>query len=205
MLLQKCIRHYKITIWWYFLCVFVYVIELVYWFLVWMLWAYWFHRLAHIPSTRNPLWQIHLAHHKEKYGLEEPISWWPHWTAFLLWFGNLRASLDVWLTLTLPVVLLSFIVPQYGLPLLAFNYVYEVFLSEKTWDHNPQVKGWITRYLACGVYHLSHHRRTEVNLAFYVTIWDYVFGTVKRSEVAERDHVDSKAYCMSTQNRMLFN
>ena len=156
-----------------------YIIELIFYYFMWLLWAYWIHRLSHIKSKKNPLYKIHLEHHKIKYGhsIEVKLNF-SNWRYLFLWFGNLKSSLDVWITLTFPVLALSIIEPKFGIPLLIYNYIYEVFFSEEILDHNPNISGYITNFFACGQYHLEHHRYPNSNYSLYITLWDYVFSTV---------------------------
>jgi sterol desaturase/sphingolipid hydroxylase (fatty acid hydroxylase superfamily) len=95
------------------------------------------------------------------------------------YFGDIRVTVDVLLTITFPLILLTFLFPSQGLVLLAFHYLHEVFLSERLLDHNPKIKGNITHYFAWGSYHLEHHRNPKSNYSAFVTIWDKVFKTQK--------------------------
>ncbi|MGQ4665510.1 sterol desaturase family protein [Metabacillus halosaccharovorans] len=150
------------------------LVKLVIYFLIWSLYSYVIHRIAHIPSKKNPLLKIHLVHHRVKYD----DSFLPEWPNFFFWFGSWRASLDVWITLTLPVVIIAIIDPVPGVILLVFHYFYEVFLAGNVVDHNPNIKGKITRYFAIGQYHVRHHEVYRANYGFFITLWDRLFGTV---------------------------
>lgn len=101
----------------------------------------------------------------------------PPWHDYFFWFGNFRSSMDVYITFTLPLLALLAFSPKYGTPLLAFHYIYEVFLSRNVLDHNPKIKGKITNYIPIGTYHLLHHRNVKCNYSFFITIWDRIFGT----------------------------
>lgn len=146
-------------------------------FLVWTMAMYWLHRLSHAWHKRNPLWWVHTAHHRIPYLSRPPATRWPHWSQFLWWLGNWRASLDVVLVMTLPLVLIALVVPQWGVPLLVFHYLYEIFLSEHVLDHNPRVTGTLTRFFAWGDFHLHHHAHPRQNFGLLVTWWDRLFGT----------------------------
>ena len=118
-------------------------------FLIWSLYAYGMHVLAHYNPRRNPLFKIHKAHHLIKYHqLNKPSL--PTWQNYLLWFGGLRESLDVWLTLILPALILALLLPSTGGVLLLLVYLYEVFLSETVLDHNPKIGGILQPYLLGG-------------------------------------------------------
>lgn len=151
--------------------------SLIFYFMLWTLCSYWIHRIAHIPHKKNILFKVHQAHHMVQYG----ESYMPSWGSFFFWFGSWKASLDVWISLTLPVVIIAIIDPVPGITLLIFHYVYEVFFSSNVLDHNPKIKGMVTRIFAIGQYHLQHHRVQRWNYSFFITLWDHVFRTVKKS------------------------
>jgi sterol desaturase/sphingolipid hydroxylase (fatty acid hydroxylase superfamily) len=159
-------------------------------FLLWSFCAYSLHRLAHLKSTYNPLFRIHLAHHLTEYGKEDTYAFqWPAWPSYLLWFDDLNSSLDVWITLVLPAAVVSLIIPQTHFSVLGFVYLYEVFLSEHNLDHNPQICGAVTSVLAIGNYHLTHHHYPRYNYGLYLTLWDYVFVTVRPVETGDMSHL----------------
>jgi len=145
-------------------------------FLIWTFAIYWLHRLAHVRAKWNPLYPIHQAHHRQKYdGTETDIK--PG--HFIFMFGDIKVTWDVLLTQTLPLLIITCFLPQQGLVLLAFHYIYEVFLSEGILDHNPRLVGNITRYFAWGRFHLTHHHQPVKNYSLMITLWDYIFGTAK--------------------------
>jgi len=148
--------------------------KLIVYFLIWSLYSYIIHRIAHIPNKKNPLLKIHVVHHRVEY--DDSIL--PSWPNFFFWFGSWRASLDVWITLTLPVVVIAIIDPIPGLILLAFHYFYEIFFASNVIDHNPNIKGKITKFFAIGQYHVKHHEVYRSNYGFFITLWDHLFGTV---------------------------
>lgn len=153
---------------------FSYVLRLAGVFLLWTLWSYGVHVLAHRPGRlAKPLRMIHRAHHAYEYD-ESRL---PPLSDYFFWFGSWRASLDVYITFTIPLLVVTVIDPAIGLPLLAFHYVYEVFLSRNVLDHNPNLRGVVTRFVPVGRYHLLHHSRVTCNYSFYITLWDVVFRT----------------------------
>lgn len=152
----------------------IWIATLFYVFLLWTLAIYWLHRLAHWRHRYNPLHYLHLSHHEINYFKTEK----KFKIAYLLWiFGDWRATLDILLNMTLPLVILTYFYPSQGLFLLVFHYLYEAFLSEGVLDHNPNIRGTITNYFAWGVYHLQHHNSPKYNFSLIVTVWDRVFGT----------------------------
>ena len=154
-----------------------YLLGILLTFLVWTLCLYVMHRLSHIPHKYNPLWQLHRAHHRIPYLSTPSGSVWPQFGQFFLWLGNWRASLDVIVSMTLPAIALAIAVPKYGVPVLVLHYFYEIFLSEYALDHNPRIQGAVTRYWACGDYHLHHHAHPARNFGLMLTLWDRVFGS----------------------------
>lgn len=163
--------------------------DFIFCFLLWTLISYALHRLAHTKSRYNPLFKIHLAHHKAEYGKEENYKFkWPGWRSFVLWFDDLKSSLDVWITLILPAVLVSLLFPTTHFAVLIFVYFYEVFLSEHNLDHNPEITGFVTRVLAIGQYHLTHHHYPKYNYGLYLTIWDIVFVTTRQKDVTYNNY-----------------
>ncbi|MBD1372684.1 sterol desaturase family protein [Hazenella sp. IB182357] len=153
-----------------------FTLKLILYYLLCTLYSYLIHRLAHIPNKKNILFRIHADHHKNKYDDSKPSF--PDLSHYFFWFGSWYASLDVWITLTLPILVITLFDPIPGIVLLILHYVYEVFLAATVLDHNPRIKGVITKYLAIGEFHLKHHYFIKGNYGFYITLWDYVFGTV---------------------------
>lgn len=146
-------------------------------FLGWTLVMYWLHRLSHVHHRYNLLWRLHTAHHRIPYLSRPPQSRWPTWPQYFGWLGTWRATLDVLVVMTLPLLLLAIWLPHYGVPLLVFHYLYEVFLSEYMLDHNPRVTGTPTRWFAWGDFHLHHHSHPRRNYGLLITLWDRVFRT----------------------------
>ncbi|MEM9482197.1 MAG: sterol desaturase family protein [Cyanobacteria bacterium P01_F01_bin.116] len=139
----------------------------------WTLYSYTIHVIAHKNFKYNFLRKIHLPHHAYKYKALK----WPPLHDYVFWFGSWKGTLDVWVTFTLPLIILFFFEPQVALVLLVFHYIYEVFLSRDILDHNPHLKGVITRFIPIGEYHLKHHKNYRCNYAFFITLWDYIFKT----------------------------
>jgi sterol desaturase/sphingolipid hydroxylase (fatty acid hydroxylase superfamily) len=145
-------------------------------FLVWTLWSYAVHVAAHSRlAAFRPLRRVHRAHHAVRYGPNR----WPTWPTYLLWFGSWRATLDVLITFTAPLIGLSLVAPRIGVPLLVFHYIYEVFLAGSVLDHNPVITGPITQVVAIGAFHMRHHASPSCNFGFYVTAWDRLFRTAR--------------------------
>jgi len=143
-------------------------------FLLWTLVIYFIHRLAHIRHRFNFLYHIHRHHHRVNYLRENRGFKWHH---FIFFFGSFYESLDVWLMMTLPALGLFIWLPAYGICILVFHYLYEVFLSESQLDHNAAITGEVTRYFSWGSYHLGHHRNIRYNFSLMITLWDTIFKT----------------------------
>jgi len=148
-------------------------LKLAIYFLLWTLYSYTMHVIAHIRHKRNFLNKLHLAHHRYDYG----DSKWPPWHDYFFWFGGWKETLDVWITFTLPIIVLIVFDPVYGVCLFAFHYVYEIFLSRNVLDHNPNLSGKYTKVIPVGQFHLKHHKFYKCNYSFFISIWDYLFGT----------------------------
>lgn len=147
--------------------------------LLWTLVMYWIHRLAHIHHPKNPFWQLHRAHHAVAYLSAPSKSTWPRLGQLVFWLGSWRATLDVIVTMTIPAILIAILIPRYGIFLLAFHYIYELFFSEYALDHNPKIKGFITHIFAWGDFHLLHHMTPRKNYSLIITLWDRVFQTAE--------------------------
>lgn len=146
-------------------------------FLLWTLAIYWLHRLSHMRARWNPLWRIHRAHHRHPYLRRYEPAGWPRAGQWFLWLGDWESSLDVIVQMTIPLLVIAWIWPDVGVPLLVFHYLYELFLSESQLDHNPKITGRATRYFAWGDFHLHHHINPKHNYGLMITLWDRVFGS----------------------------
>jgi sterol desaturase/sphingolipid hydroxylase (fatty acid hydroxylase superfamily) len=160
-------------------------LKLIGYFMLWGLWSYGMHVAAHSKMKRrfNLMRYLHMKHHAYEYG----DSQWPPWHDYFFWFGDWRSSLDVYITFTIPLIALALYDPVPGCILLGFHYVYEVFLSRNVLDHNPDITGAITKLVPIGTYHMHHHRDVHCNFAFYLTIWDHLFGTTEARVQRRRD------------------
>ena len=150
------------------------LLQLLLGLVAWLGMAYGIHRLAHWPGAWNRLHRWHRAHHAPAY-LE--VSRRFRWHHALLCFGSVPETLDIWLTLTLPLLLVALLLPQQGAVLLLFHYVYEILFSDQRLDHNPHIRGPLTRVFAWGQYHLRHHADPRRNFGLILTVWDHVFAT----------------------------
>lgn len=140
---------------------------------------YLLHRLAHLRNRFNPLYKIHIHHHKVNYLSDSNRKF--KWYYLLFYFGGVYETIDVLILLTLPAVSIYLVYPGVGIYLLFLHYIYEVFFSEGLLDHNPAIKGRVTNVFAWGEYHLAHHKTWKYNYSLIITLWDYVFGTKKRA------------------------
>ena len=152
-------------------------LKLIGYFLLWGSWSYGMHVFAHSRVKRrfNFMKVLHIKHHAYAYG----ESKWPPWHDYFFWFGDWRSSMDVYLTFTLPLVVLAVLDPLPGCILLGFHYLYEVFLSRNVVDHNPNLTGAVTKVFPVGAYHIRHHRDVHCNYSFFLTLWDHLFGTTE--------------------------
>lgn len=136
---------------------------------------YWMHRLAHSKKIKF-LYDVHRAHHAINY-FKKPEKF--DFRGFLFYFGSWKASLDVIITMTLPLIFIVMIVGGNSWYLLIFHYFYEAIFSEYILDHNRNLKGFITKIFAWGDFHLTHHRSSKHNYSLLVCLWDYIFKTAK--------------------------
>jgi sterol desaturase/sphingolipid hydroxylase (fatty acid hydroxylase superfamily) len=156
------------------MAVILWVAKLLFLFLAWTGASYGIHRLAHIGHRWNLLFRIHMVHHSPDYLRRDGRF---RWRYLLMCFDSIPESLDVFITLTLPLLVLAWIFPSQGVALLIFHYLYEITLSDELFDHNPSIAGSVTRWLACGQYHLEHHRRPSRHFGLIITFWDRVFAS----------------------------
>jgi len=142
--------------------------------LVWLGMAYGIHRLAHCSASWNLLHRLHAVHHQPSYLCRSRKLRWHH---FLFCFGSVSETLDIWFTLTLPLLMISLMLPSQGAVLLVFHYLYEIFCSDSQLDHNPSLSGPLTRVFAWGEYHLRHHSNPSRNFGLILTFWDHLFAS----------------------------
>ena len=147
-------------------------------FFLWTFMSYWLHRFAHINHSCNPLYKIHKFHHQKKY--DENDLWKFYWPSIWFWFGNIKQTLEIWIVFTIPAILIAIIIGGGAFYLLPLHYIYEVLFADRLVEHNPRIKGKITKIFAIGSYHLIHHDKFKYNYGFYITLWDHIFGTVKK-------------------------
>lgn len=164
------------------MAVMMWTFKLVGVFLLWTFIIYWMHRLAHVRAPFNPLYRIHQGHHQQKYdgtrqGFKIEYLWWN--------FGELRLAVDIIITQTIPLLILTWFFPSQGLVLLVFHYLYEVFLSEDYLDHNIHIQGDVTRFFAWGRFHMTHHHKPKYNYCLMVTLWDFLFRTAEWKPLRE--------------------
>ncbi len=149
--------------------------KIIFAFLLWTFWMYWIHRFVHSGKIRF-LKKNHAAHHAINYFKEnqkfDPLT-------LCFWFGNWRASLDVLVSMTLPLLIIVLLIGGNSWYLLLFHYFYEALLSEYILDHNKHIKGRLTKVFAWGEFHLKHHQNVKCNYGLLVCVWDYIFKTVK--------------------------
>jgi hypothetical protein len=122
--------------------------------LLWPGMAYGIHRLAHWCTPWNLPHHLHAAHRQSGCLRRARRLRWHH---FLLCFSSVSETLDVWFTLTLPLLAISLVLTVQGAILLVFQYLYEIFCIDSQLDHNPSHSGPLTRVFAWGEYHLHHH------------------------------------------------
>jgi hypothetical protein len=89
--------------------------------LLWLGLAYGIHRLAHWSVPWNALHRWHAHHHSPQYFRRPQRFRWHH---LLLCFASPQETFDIWVTLTLPALLVCLIWPAQGALLLAFHYAY---------------------------------------------------------------------------------
>jgi len=145
-------------------------------FMVWLGMAYGIHRLAHWSTPWNLLHRLHAVHHQPGYLRQTRRLRWHH---FLLCFGSVSETLDIWFTLTLPLLLISLVLPVQGAMLLVFHYLYEIFCSDSQLDHNPSLSCPLTRVFAWGDYHLRHHSNPTGNFGLILTFGDHLFASAR--------------------------
>lgn len=152
----------------------LWITKLLLLFLAWTAASYGIHRLAHVKGRWNWLFRIHMLHHSPDYFRRDGRF---RWRYLLMCFDSIPETLDVFITLTLPLLVLASVYFGQGVVLLIFHYLYEIIFSDERFDHNPAIDGAVTRWLACGQYHLEHHRNPGCHFGLIITIWDRVFAS----------------------------
>lgn len=159
------------------------LVELLSGIFAWTLISYAMHWFAHQPSAPRWIQRGHWEHHR-LYTQNRPTRF--DWRELFLFFDNWQHTLDTWLTLTLPAIVVSFSIGgTAGWLLFGLHYVHEVFFGGDRLDHNANITGTVTRFFAIGQTHLEHHRNPRVNYGFVLTMWDRVFGTYKAASVGQ--------------------
>ena len=142
--------------------------------LLWTLFYYILHRVAHIRHKYNWLHKLHIIHHRTDYR-KGGSRFKPQFLLF--YFGDVRVTLDTLCMMTLPLTAITFVFPQQGLWVLLWHYINEAFLAERILEHNPRLLGRVTRVFAWGTFHLKHHKNPKTNYGLLITLWDRLFGT----------------------------
>lgn len=146
---------------------------------LWTLVYYILHRIAHIRHTQNWLHKLHIIHHRTDYR-NGGSRFKPGFLLF--YFGDIRATLDTLLMMTLPLVVITFIFPSQGIWVLLWHYINEVFLAERVLEHNPHLGGRLTQVFAWGTFHLKHHKNPRTNFGLLITLWDNIFNTAYQAK-----------------------
>ncbi len=159
----------------------MFVLRLSFWFLLWTFCEYWMHRLMHLSSSYNPLYQVHRGHHLISYKvLTDKKNQWPKLMYFFFFFENIDETLEILIGETIPALCIYYCDPECGKYILAFHYIYEILATDSLLEHNPDIASpSIIKYCAVGQFHLQHHRVPSCNYGFTITIWDHVFNTYK--------------------------
>ena len=154
-------------------------IRFCFWFLMWTLAEYLLHRLMHYNHSLNIFFKIHRHHHNISLSiLTSKKNMIPKFSYFIFWFENLNETIEILFGETFPAVLIYLIDPDSGKYILIFHYIYELLATDSLLEHNPDIKSQnIIKYFAVGQFHLQHHRQTNKNYGFTITLWDHVFGT----------------------------
>jgi len=146
---------------------------------IWTLVYYFLHRVAHIRHKRNWLHKLHIIHHRTDYR-NGGSRFRPGFLLF--YFGDIRATLDTLLMMTIPLVVITAFFPDQGIWVILWHYINEVFLAERILEHNPRLEGRLTRIFAWGTFHLKHHKNPRTNFGLLTTFWDNIFNTAHREK-----------------------
>jgi len=137
-------------------------------FLLWLFFLYWLHRLAHVLPVIK---KLHLDHHIY-ITQNQNVSW--HWSNLFLITQTLKSTVDLWITEVIPTLLFSLITGQWWI--LIFYYLWAAILQE-TLEHDKNLNLPI---LTSGKWHLLHHSDFRKNFGIFFPLWDIVFNTYKK-------------------------
>lgn len=137
-------------------------LQMVLLFILWDLWAYWYHRALH--SSRY-LWQFHKVHHSQEQ---------------LNAFSNFRVSLlDRMVNMTALAVPTFMLGGNYALPfyvMLLVQFQQLVIHIDVDWKG-----GWFGRIFVMPAFHVVHHstapQHANRNFGSALAVWDRLFGT----------------------------
>ena len=166
---------------WYSLLRCTFAIRFAIWFLVWTFCEYATHRwLFHSNHKWNPFFKIHQFHHSLSLeSLCAKENRYPKPLYFVWFFDNVYETLEILIGETIWALLIYWVDPEVGLPLLCFHYVYELLATDSLLEHNAELEAPLG--LAVGKFHLEHHRVPTSNFGFTIDLWDRVFGTYRAS------------------------
>jgi sterol desaturase/sphingolipid hydroxylase (fatty acid hydroxylase superfamily) len=161
---------------------FLFLFRLIFWFLTWTLAEYFLHRFMHYNHPLNIFFRIHRHHHNiQMEKLTSKSNRWPKFSYFFFWFDNLYETVEIIFGETLPALIIYLIDPNCGVYILLFHYVYELLATDSLLEHNKEIRNpLIINLFAVGQFHLEHHRISNKNFGFTITLWDHLFGTYKQ-------------------------
>lgn len=129
---------------------------------VWTLAEYLIHRFVFHGATRYE--KMHHVHH------ERPAAW----VGVGSW-GTILALFCVW-------VLLGMIGPSFGNAVtagLVLGYLFYIVVHDRYHHGNRRAFGRYVRFM--DRHHAGHHRSGDVNFGVSSPVWDYLFGTYRRT------------------------
>jgi sterol desaturase/sphingolipid hydroxylase (fatty acid hydroxylase superfamily) len=147
-------------------------------FLSWTLYLYLIHRIIHkVGLSYFPIaFKAHADHHKY-INTHDQTKW--HWNNLFLFNDTWTSTLDLWITEVIPTIIFSAITGHWWI--LAFYYVWAALIQE-TIEHNPNINFY--PFMTSGKWHLIHHRDNGSNFGLFFPIWDILFKTHRKIEVA---------------------
>lgn len=155
------------------------MIKLILYFLLSTFIEYWLHRLMHYKNKYNILYKIHKHHHNFSYEELTTLTI-PKLSYLFFWYGNLYETLEIIIGQFIPIFFIFLINHEIGLILFFFYHIYEFIATGALLEHNSNITNKIiTYFFSVGQCHLEHHRNTNCNFSFKITIWDHVFNTYK--------------------------